>query len=258
MLVDQEVLVEDADGILVITLNRPAVRNAIDRATSVEVARVLDEFEARADLLVAVLAGAGVAFSAGADLKAVARGESPLLSGRGLGGITERPPEKPIIAAVEGFAFGGGLEMALACDLLVAARGARLGIPEVRRGMMAASGGLIRLSTRAPRNVAMELALTGQPISAERAYELGLVNRLTDPGQALAEAREMAAAIRDNSPRAVRASKHVVREMSNIPEAQAFQLQRPLAATVAASADAREGAQAFAEGRAPRWQQVAE
>ena len=155
----------------------------------------LDELDADAGLSIGVITGAGKGFCSGMDLKAFVAGESPVVADRGFAGITQRAAAKPLIAAVEGFAVAGGLEVALACDLIVAARGARLGIPEVKRSLVAAGGGLLRLPRMLPRNVAMEMALTGDPIDAERAHELGLVNRLAEPGEALEAALELAAAI---------------------------------------------------------------
>ncbi len=188
------------------------------------------------------------------DLKAFVAGESPHVPGRGFAGITERAAAKPLIAAVEGFAVAGGLEVALACDLIVAARGARLGIPEVKRGLVAAAGGLLRLPKVLPRNVAMELALTGDPILAERAAELGLVNRLSEPGQALATALELAETVAANGPLALAASKRILAESVDWPETEFFTRQAEISGPVMGSEDAREGATAFAEKRPPVWQ----
>src|SRR6478736_166134 len=185
---DQAVLTERRGAILLVTLNRPDARNAVNAALAEGVAAALDELDAEDELSVGVLTGAGKGFSSGMDLKAFVAGESSYAADRGFAGITQRAAEKPLIAAIEGFAVAGGFEVALSCDLIVAARGARLGIPEVKRSLVAAGGGLLRLPRSLPRGVAMEMALTGDPIDAERAYELGLVNRLTEPGEALAAA----------------------------------------------------------------------
>src|SRR5207248_4451202 len=148
----------------------------------------------------------------GMDLKAFVTGERPYAGDRGFAGIVQRPPAKPLIAAIEGFAVAGGLEVALACDLIVAARGARLGVPEVKRSLVAAGGALLRLPRALPRNVAMELALTGDPVEAERGFELGLVNRLADPGQALEVALGLAGEIAANGPLALAATKRILVE----------------------------------------------
>lgn len=248
-----EVLCDDRDGIRIITINRAQARNAIDLAVAHQLATALDELDDRPDLRIAILTGAGGGFCAGMDLKAFSRAEDPIIPGRGFGGFTERPPDKPLIAAVEGFALGGGFELVLACDLVVSANDARFGMPEVTRGLLAAAGGLLRLPQRLPHNVAMEMALTGQPILARRAYDLGLVNRLAEPGQALHAALELAAQIALNSPIAVSVSKHIVTESIDWPTADAFEFQRPFAERIADSDDAREGALAFLEKRTPRW-----
>ena len=195
---DPAVLTERRDRVLVITLNRPDQRNAVNAAVAQGIAAALDELDSRADLSIGVITGAGKGFCAGMDLKAFVAGESPYAGDRGFAGITQRASIKPLIAAVEGFAVAGGLEIALSCDLIVAARGARLGIPEVKRSLVAAGGGLLRLPRMLPRNIAMELALTGEPIQAERGHELGLINRLSEPAQALDVALELAEQIAAN------------------------------------------------------------
>jgi enoyl-CoA hydratase len=249
----QAVLTEGRERVLVITINRPDQRNAVNAAVAAGIAAALDELDAAPGLSVGVLTGAGKGFCAGMDLKAFVAGESPHAGDRGFAGITQRASAKPLIAAVEGFAVAGGLEVALACDLIVAARGARLGIPEVKRSLVAAGGGLLRLPRVLPRNVAMELALTGEPISAERGFELGLVNRLAEPGQALEAALELAAAIAVNGPLALAATKRVLTEAADWPDAEFFARQGEIIGPVMASEDAREGATAFAEKRAPVW-----
>jgi len=187
------------------------------------------------------------------DLKAFVTGDRPRVPGRGFAGIVERPPDKPVIAAIEGFAVAGGLEVALACDLIVASRGARLGVPEVKRSLVAAGGALMRLPRTLPRNVAVELALTGDPIDAERAYALGLVNRLTEPGGAVSAAQQLAETIAANGPLALAATKRIMVEAADWPDAEFFERQREISDPVFASEDAREGATAFAERRDPVW-----
>jgi enoyl-CoA hydratase len=247
------VLTERRERVLLITINRPDQRNAVNAAVAHGIAAALDELDEADDLSVGVLTGAGKGFCAGMDLKAFVAGESPYAGDRGFAGITQRAAVKPLIAAVEGFAVAGGLEVALACDLIVAATGARLGIPEVKRSLVAAGGALLRLPRALPRNVAMELALTGDPLAAERAHELGLVNRLTDPGQAVAVALELAEAIAANGPLALTATKRILTESPDWPDSEFFARQGEIAGPVMGSEDAREGSIAFAEKRAPVW-----
>jgi enoyl-CoA hydratase len=250
---EDPVLRERRGRVLLITINRPDQRNAVNAAVSHGIAAALDELDADPGLSVGVLTGAGKGFCAGMDLKAFVAGERPHVEGRGFAGITQRSADKPLIAAIEGFAVAGGLEVALACDLIVAARGARLGIPEVKRSLVAAGGALLRLPRTMPRNLAMELALTGDPIDAERAYELGLVNRLADPGRARDLALELAETIAANGPLALAATKRVMVESADWSDAEFFDRQRPIIDPVFASEDAREGATAFAERRDPVW-----
>ncbi|MER5437269.1 crotonase/enoyl-CoA hydratase family protein [Streptomyces sp. NPDC002790] len=242
-----------ADGITVITLNRPEARNAVNRVVAEGVAAALDELDRRDDQVVGVITGAGGSFCSGMDLKAFLKGETPTVEGRGLAGITEAPPRKPVIAAVEGHALAGGCEIALACDMVVAARDAKFGIPEVKRGLVAAAGGLLRLPRRIPYSVALEIALTGDFLDAERAHTYGLVNRVTEPGAALDGALALARAIAANGPLAVRATKEIVANAPNWPADEEWQRMREIAGPVMTSDDAREGASAFAEKRAPRW-----
>jgi enoyl-CoA hydratase len=249
----QPVLTERRDQILVITLNRPEARNAVDRAVAEGIAAALDQLDADEGLRVGVLTGAGGVFSSGMDLKAFLRGETPVVAGRGFAGLTMRSARKPLIAAVEGYALAGGLEVALACDLIVAGRDARLGIPEARRGLIAAAGGLIRLPKRIPYHVAMEMALTGEPLAAERAAELGLVNRLSEPGGALDAAIALAGQVLRCAPLACEASKQVISAALDWSDAEAFQRQADIAGKLFTSADAAEGARAFAEKRDPVW-----
>jgi len=250
---EQAVLSERRGRTILITINRPDQRNAVNAAVAAGIAQALDALDGDSELSVGVLTGAGKGFSAGMDLKAFVTGERPHVPGRGFAGIVQRPPDKPLIAAVEGFAVAGGLEVALACDLIVAARGARLGVPEVKRSLVAAGGALLRLPRALPRNVAMELALTGELIEAERAYELGLVNRLTDPGEALATAMELAETIAANGPLALAATKRVMAESVDWPGSEFFERQSEIVDPVWSSEDAREGATAFAEKRPPVW-----
>lgn len=247
------VLTEFADGVAVFTLNRPEAKNAIDLETAKALAAAIDEFEARPDLTIGILTGTGGTFCAGMDLKAFTRGERPSIPGRGFGGLTEAPPTKPLIAAVEGWALAGGCELALAADLIVASRDAKFGLPEVKRGLAAAAGGLLRLPKILPYPLAMEIAITGDPLTAELAHQHGLVNRLAEPGQALAVARELAAKVAANGPLAVRATKQVVSMAVSYTDPDAFVAQRTFIDPVFASADAQEGAKAFAEKRAPVW-----
>jgi enoyl-CoA hydratase/carnithine racemase len=248
------VLLEVEDGTATITLNRPEVRNAIDKPTADALAAALDEVDERADVTVAIITGTGSTFCAGMDLKAFsATKERPLHEVRGAFGIVRKPPAKAIIAAIEGNALGGGLEIALACDLIVATRSSRLGLPEVKRGLVAAAGGVVRLPRRIPRGVAMELILTGEPVTAERALELGLVNRLAEDGQALSVARELAAAIAANAPLAVRAAKRIADESADWALDDAFDRQAAYTDEVRSSNDAAEGARAFVEKRVPQW-----
>jgi enoyl-CoA hydratase len=247
------VLTERRGRTLVITINRPEQRNAVNAAVAQGIAGALDELDADDELSLGVITGAGKGFCAGMDLKAFVTGERPWVGDRGFGGITRRAAAKPLIAAIEGFAVAGGLEVALACDLIVAARGAKLGIPEVKRSLVAAGGGLLRLPRMLPRNIAMELALTGDPILAERGYQLGLVNRLAEPGGALAAALELAAQIEPNAPLALVASKRIMAESADWPDAEFFDRQEEISGPVFSSDDAREGATAFAQKRAPVW-----
>jgi enoyl-CoA hydratase len=249
----QEVLVTAENGVMVITINRPEAKNAVTLAVSEGVAAALDELDARDDLAVGIITGAGGTFCAGMDLKGFLRGEKPSIPGRGFAGITEQPPVKPVIAAVEGYALAGGCEVVLACDMVTAGRGAKFGIPEVKRGLAAAAGGLMRLPDRIPPAVAMELALTGDFLGAERAYELGLVNRIVEDGSALDAALELARSIAANGPLAVKASKQVMVQSRAWPVEERWERQRALIDPVFVSDDAKEGARAFAEKRAPQW-----
>ncbi|MFD4506402.1 crotonase/enoyl-CoA hydratase family protein [Streptomyces sp. NPDC058457] len=245
---------EEIDGIFVITIDRPRARNAIDGATARALAAALDQLESRDDLRVGILTGAGGVFSAGMDLKAFAAGDRPIVGGRGFAGITRARIRTPLIAAVEGYALGGGTEMALACDMIVAARDATFGQTEVRYGIVPPEGGMVRLPERIPHNIALELLLTGGTLPAERAERFGLVNELTEPGQALQRALKLARSIVLNAPLAVEAVKRVVNERRAFSDEDAFADQDLIADPVLASQDAQEGAHAFAERRQPHWE----
>jgi enoyl-CoA hydratase len=247
------VVTEVADGIAVITINRPEVRNAVNGEVARGIAAAIDEFDARDDVRVLVLTGAGGSFCAGMDLQGFLAGDTPVAAGRGFAGITERPPLKPVIAAVEGYALAGGFEIVLACDLVVASDAALFGLPEVRRGLVAGAGGLLRLARRVPYHLAMEIVLSGEHFPAARLAEAGLVSRLVPAGQALAGARELATRIAHGAPLALAASKRVIVESADWDSAAAFALQGEIINAVFGSADAIEGAVAFAEKRAPVW-----
>jgi enoyl-CoA hydratase len=247
------VLTERRDDVLVITINRPEARNAVNLAVAEAMSAALDELDDSEELRAGVLTGAGRSFCAGMDLKAFTQGERPWAGDRGFAGIVQRPPRTPIIAAIEGFAVAGGFEIALACDLIVAASNTRVGVPEVKRGLVAAGGALLRLPRRIPYHVAMELALTGEVIDAERAAQLGLVNRIVDPGATLDAALELAAIVAGNGPLAVDASKRVIVESAGWSEGEAWEKQGEIAGPVFISEDASEGATAFAQKRAPEW-----
>lgn len=250
---EQPVKVSRRDGVQVIAIDRPEARNAVNREVAEAIATALTELDAEGDLRVGVLTGEGGNFSAGMDLKAFARGEVPFVEGRGFAGIAERSSDKPLIAAIEGNALAGGLEIALSCDLIVASEEARVGIPEAKRGLVAAAGALIRLPRRIPYHLAMEMALTGDPIPAPRAAELGLVNRLAPAGEALDAALELAATIARNGPLALDASKRIIRGTLDWTEEDAWQRQQEYVGPVFGSEDAQEGARAFAEKRDPAW-----
>jgi enoyl-CoA hydratase len=248
-----EVLVERRGAVQIITINRPEARNALNRAVAEAVAAAVDELDSSDELRVGILTGAGGQFSSGMDLKGFLRGESPSIKGRGLCGITKTRPTKPLIGAVEGWAVAGGFEVLLACDMVVAARTARLGVPEVKRSLVAGAGAALHLTRRLPEAIALELLLTGDPITAERAAALGLVNRLTDEGGALEGALELAAALAANGPLAVAASKKIALENQDWPADELWSRQAAIMNPVFSSEDAKEGATAFAEKRTPVW-----
>ncbi|WP_445152740.1 crotonase/enoyl-CoA hydratase family protein [Baekduia sp. Peel2402] len=247
------VLTERLDGVLVITINRPEVRNAVNAAVAEGIAHALDELDGDDALQVGILTGAGGFFCAGMDLGAFVKGESPWFGDRGFAGIAQRGAKKPLIAAIEGFAVAGGFEVALGCDLIVAASGAKMGIPEVKRSLVAAGGALLHLPKRMPYHAVMELALTGDPWPAERFHELGVVNRIAEPGGAVAAAQELASAIVKNGPLAVAASKEIVQKQFDWTSENAWQEQVAISGHVFASDDAKEGASAFKEKRDPVW-----
>jgi enoyl-CoA hydratase len=246
------VLTEVRGNVLIVTLNRPEAKNAANKALAEGVAAAMDRLDSDNDLRVGIITGAGGTFCSGMDLKGFLAGERPHIPGRGFAGLTEAPPRKPLIAAVDGYALAGGFEIALACDMIVANVDSKFGIPEVKRGLAAAAGGLVRLPRQIPQRLAMELALTGDFISAARAYEMGLINRIV-PGVALDGALELAEAISANGPLAVAASKQVIREQQDWSQAEQWAKQYELTAAVFTSNDAREGAAAFAQKRAPNW-----
>jgi acetyl-CoA C-acetyltransferase len=247
------VLLDRRGGVAVITLNRPERRNAIDLATAELLEQVVDLVESDDEIRVAILTGAGGTFSAGMDLKAAAQGSFARTERGGPLGIAARRVEKPLIAAVEGHALAGGCELALDSHLIVASREAQFGIPEPKRGLVAAAGGVMRLTQRLPRNVAMELALTGNPMPATRMAELGLVNRLAEPGEVLDAALELAAEIVANAPLSVAMSKRIVEESPDWSTEEEFDRQSDLAGVALVSEDAVEGVAAFAEKREPVW-----
>ena len=247
------VLTEVVDGVLIVTINRPEARNAINTETALAIGEAMDRLDDDTSLVSGIVTGAGGTFCAGMDLKAFLAGERPSIPGRGFAGIVEQPPAKPVIAAVEGYAIAGGFEIALACDMIVAADNAKFGLPEVKRGLVAAGGGLMRLQQRVPYHVAMQWALTGDLVEAKRAYDVSLVNQLTPPGGALDAALELARAIAANGPLAVAATKRIVTEAPSWSADEMFTRQREISEPVRSSEDAREGATAFKEKRTPQW-----
>jgi enoyl-CoA hydratase len=251
--VSGEVSVEHRGAVQIITINRPEAKNALNKAVADGIAAAVDELDASDGLRVGVLTGAGGVFSAGMDLKAYLRGETPVVDGRGLCGITHAPSRKPLIGAVEGWALAGGFELLLACDLVVAARTARFGVPEVKRSLIAGGGAAVHLPRRFPPAIALELLLTGDPMSATRAAEIGLVTRLTDEGGALDGAVALAEVIAANGPLAVAATKEIARRAVDWSSDELWERQEPIMRPVFSSADAKEGATAFAEKRAPVW-----
>ena len=246
--------VDVVDGIQIITINRPEARNAISVETAHQMAAAFDEMDARDDIRIGILTGAGGTFSSGMDLKDFSKTRKrAIVEGKGFGGLNEAPPKKPLIAAVEGYALAGGFEMMLACDLIVAANNAKFGLPEVKRGLVAGSGGLLRLPRHIPYHIAMEVILTGDMFDAQRAHQYGLINVMTNPGQALDQAIELARRICENGPLAVQTAKSVVNQGLDFPSDKMFDMQRPLIDHIFRSDDAKEGSTAFAEKRKPVW-----
>lgn len=248
-----EVLVERRGAVQVITINRPGARNALNGAVAAGIRDAADELDADGDLRAGVLTGAGGTFSSGMDLKAFLQGETPSFPGRGLCGITQTPPRKPLIGAAEGWALAGGFELLLACDLVIAGTSARFGVPEVKRALVAGAGGALLLAQRIPRALALEMLLTGDPVDAPRAAEMGLVNRVVEDGQALAAAVELAEKIAANGPLALIATKQIANGGGDWSAAERWGEMARLMQPVFASQDAREGARAFAEKRTPVW-----
>jgi enoyl-CoA hydratase len=248
-----EVLVERHGAVQVITINRPEARNALNGAVAAGIRDAADELDADGELRVGVLTGAGGMFSAGMDLKAFMKGEVPSFPGRGLCGITQTPPRKPMIGAAEGWALAGGFELLLACDLVVAGASARFGTPEVKRSLVAGAGGALLLARRIPRALALEMLLTGDPINATQAAHIGLVNRVVDDGKALEAALELANKIAVNGPLALIATKEISNGGGDWTAAERWDRMAQRMQPVFTSEDAQEGARAFAEKRAPVW-----
>jgi enoyl-CoA hydratase len=246
---------ERRDRVAVVTINRPEARNAVNGDVANTMESILDEIEADDTIQAVVITGAGPTFCAGADLKKVAKGQGGELATKrgGFGGVVTRNFPKPLIAAVNGPALAGGFELVLACDLVVAAEGATFGLPEAKRGLFAAAGGLIRLPKRVPLALATEIAITGDPIDAARAHQLGLVNRLVPADRVVDAALELAGRIARNGPLAVKNSLKMVREAGDLTEEEAWPRNYELALEVFASKDSIEGATAFAEKREPNW-----
>jgi enoyl-CoA hydratase len=254
--VEPAVIVEQRGRVLVVTINRPESRNAVNAEVGALIGAAMDRLDDDGELAVGIITGAGKGFCAGMDLKAFVASGRPDWGRRGFAGLAVVPPAKPLIAAIEGFAVAGGLEVALACDLIVAARGARLGIPEVKRGLTAAGGGLWRLPRRIPPAIAAEMALTGDPITAERGHDLGLVNVVCEPGDALTCALELAERIAANAPLSLAATKRILTLQQDWSTEEVWTRQREIVDPVAQSQDAKEGARAFAEKREPKWRGI--
>ena len=247
------VLTEVADGVMTITINRPKAKNAVNKDVAEGIAAVLDAVDADDSTHVVILTGAGGTFCSGMDLKAFVTGETPYVEGRGFAGMVQRSTDKPLIAAVEGYALAGGCELAITCDLIIAADNSKFGIPEVKRGLAAAAGGLVRLPRQIPSRVAMEMALTGDFMDADRALSIGLINQIAPAGEALAQAKVLAAKIAENGPLAVKRSKQVIKESIDWSQEEMFDKQQVITSAVFSSEDAIEGATAFAEKRKPNW-----
>jgi enoyl-CoA hydratase len=247
-----EVLTQTQDGVLIITINRPEAKNAVNRAVAEGIAAAMEQLDSDQALNAGIITGAGGTFCSGMDLKAFLKGELPSIKGKGFAGFVEAPPKKPLIGAVDGYALAGGMEIATACDLLVANSKAQFGIPEVKRSLVAAGGGLLSLPSIMGKRMAMELALTGDFISAQRAYEVGFVNRITD-GPAIDAALELASSVAANGPLALIATKRILNERPDWSSSEMWGKQSEICDPVFASKDAREGPLAFAEKRKPNW-----
>jgi len=250
---NQKILTERHGHVLVVIINRPEAKNAMDKAAALEMNAAMDLLDSDDGLYIGVVTGAGGNFSTGADLKALARGERPITEDRGGFGVFKRPPRKPLIAAVEGYALGGGMELCLSCDLVVATRTARMGLTEVRHSVCATGGGLFRLPRRIPYHLAMEVALSGEPREAGFFHQYGLVNRLVEPGDALQQAVAWAQRLAENAPLALSASKEIIWRSQDWSDAEAWAAQQPIAMRAFDSEDRREGLAAFAEKRRPIW-----
>jgi enoyl-CoA hydratase len=239
-----------------ITIRRPEARNAVNGEVARGIEAAIDELEADPEVWVGIIAGEGPVFSAGADLKEIAAGRAGDLQTErgGFGGIARRDRDKPLIAAVDGPALAGGCEIVLACDLVVASRRAAFGIPEVKRSLVAAAGGLFRLPRKLPPNIALEMAMTGDPIDAERAHAFGLVNELVEPGEVMDAAKALAERICANAPLAVRASRRVVLDGAGADDQTAWRITTQAFGTILKSEDFQEGPRAFIEKRPPKWQ----
>lgn len=251
-----EVTTEIQGRLMIITLNRPDAMNAVNHTMAKQLADVMDELDANQSVSVGVLTGAGRGFCAGMDLKEFVEKGMPNVGDRGFGGIVQRAAKKPLVSAVEGFALAGGLEIAMSTDLIVAAKGAKLGIPEVGVGLFASAGAMLKLPRTVPYSMAMRMALTGQPITAEQAYDAGLVTELAEKGEALKTAIELASVIAENAPLGLMASKELLREMQGRTPDEFWQYQQAQLDKVFTSEDGIEGASAFAEKRKPVWKGV--
>ena len=247
------VLVTKENGVMIVTINRPEAKNAINKQVAEGISAAMDELDSNDELQVAILTGAGGTFCSGMDLKAFVSGELPVVPGKGFGGLCEKQPSKPLIGAVEGYALAGGFELLLSCDLIVAADNSKFGIPETKRGLAAGAGGLLKLPRQVPYRIGLEMALTGDFFTAQRAYEIGLINRVVEAGAALTGAMQLAATIAANGPLAILASKKIMKASLDWSTEEMFAKQAPLIAGVFSSEDAREGAIAFAQKRKPNW-----
>ena len=237
----QEVIIDIENGVMTITMNRPEAKNAMNKSMAEGMSAAFDQFEADSDIRVAILTGNGGTFCSGMDLKGFLKGESPSVKDRGFGGLSHYVPAKPLIAATEGYALAGGFELVLSCDMVVASRATKFGLPEVKRSLVAGAGGVFRLPQQIPERIAMEMVMTGDHYSAERMYECGLVNALTDEGKALEGAKELAARIAINGPLATAASKKIMKEYKTWPHDEIWARQQEIMNPVFASDDAREG-----------------